>query len=333
MAIKASNDVPVTVVIVNFNAGDYLAQCLEALVAQSFGAFKAIVIDNASSDASLSMARDRVSDSRITFRPLSSNIGFAAANNLAVRETDTPWIATLNPDAFPDPRWLASMMEAIARYPAVPMFGSKQLDAAAPERFDGAGDSYSFLGISWRGGYGKVDEGVRGDYEVFAPCAAAALYKHAVFIEQGGFDEDFFCFMEDVDLAFRIRLAGGRCMQISEAVVRHVGGGSGGRNRKLADRLGARNRVWTFVKGMPGWLLWACLPGHLAASFLLGAVAVLQGRSTACLVGFAQGIAGIPRVWRSRRLTQARRTVSVPVVARALTWSLSKLAFREISPL
>ncbi|MFN3398776.1 MAG: glycosyltransferase family 2 protein [Ferrovibrio sp.] len=91
--------------------------------------------------------------------------------------------------------------------------------------------------------------------EAFGPCAAAALFRADAFRAAGGFDESLFCYMEDVDLAFRLRFAGERAMQIPAARVRHVGGGSVG-GSEFAVYHGARNSVWCFVKNIPAALLW-----------------------------------------------------------------------------
>lgn len=323
----------VTVVVVNFNSGRYLAECLEALSAQTYPGFRAIVIDNASSDESVVRARRAVDDPRIVFKVLPENLGFAAANNLAVREADTPWIATLNPDAFPEPDWLNRMLEATARHPDVPMFGATLLDAETPGRLDGAGDNYSAVGIAWRGGHHRIVPVPPSDYEVFAPCAAAAVYRRDAFLAQGGFDERFFCFMEDVDLAFRLRLAGGRCIHVTGARVRHVGGGSGGRNRRRSDFWGFRNRIWTFVKNMPGPLFWPLFPAHLLANLALLVLAVPQGRVVGVSAGILAGLRGIPAFWRERRKIHAAAIAGPCAIARALTWSPMKLLKRTIVPL
>jgi len=328
-----SSPASVTVIVVNFNSGGYLVECLEKLSAQTHSGFRAIVIDNLSTDGSLARAQAAVNDPRIVFRPLSENLGFAAGNNLAVRECDTPWIATLNPDAFAEPDWLERMLAAVGRYPGVPMFGATLLDAEVSGWLDGAGDNYSAFGISWRGGHRRAVPVPFGDYEVFAPCAAAAFYRRDAFLAQGGFDERFFCFMEDVDLAFRLRLAGGRCIHVPDARVRHVGGGSGGRNRRRSDYWGFRNRIWTFVKNMPGPLFWPLFPLHLLANLALLILAVPQGRAAGVLAGILAGLRGMSAFWRERRKIHGAAIAGPCAIARALTWSPIKLLKRAIVPL
>ena len=96
----------------------------------------------------------------------------------------------------------------------------------------------------------SVSEEVR---EVFSPCAAAALYRRSALVEIGGFDDDFFCYSEDVDLGFRLMLAGHSCLYVPTSVTHHVGSGTtGGQNSDFAVYHGHRNLVWTYVKDMPG---------------------------------------------------------------------------------
>ena len=102
--------------------------------------------------------------------------------------------------------------------------------------------------------------------EIFAPCAAAALYRRAAFLEAGGFDEHFFCYMEDVDLGFRLRLLGYRCGYAPAAIVHHVGSGTTGARSPFTVYHGHRNLVWTYVKNMPTPWFWLYLPCLLYTS-------------------------------------------------------------------
>ncbi len=124
---------------------------------------------------------------------------------------------------MPAPDWLEQLIAATRRNPDVVMFGSTQIDATDPQRLDGAGDHYLASGLPWRGGHGWPVKELPREAEVFAPCAAACLIRADAFREAKGFDERFFCYVEDVDLAFRLRLMGHCCIQVPAAVVRHVG--------------------------------------------------------------------------------------------------------------
>ncbi len=195
------------IVVVNHNAGALLQLCLDALKAQSFGDFEAVIVDNASTDGSIETLR--LPDARFSVLQAGENLGFAAGTNLGTVGCKTKWIATLNPDAMPKEGWLEELRRATARYPDVGMFGSTQINARHPDRVDGFGDAYSIFGTAWRGASGHPMASLPGeDREVFAPCAAAAFYSRELFQSEGGFDESLFCYMEDVDLGFRLQLRG-----------------------------------------------------------------------------------------------------------------------------
>ena len=309
--------VPITVVVVNFNGADCLPACLAALAGQSFARFEAIVVDNASSDGSA--REDLLPDGRFRLVRLAENTGFAAANNLGASLGRGRWLATLNPDAYPRPDWLAQLLAGAARHPDAAMFASTQLMAADPERIDGAGDVYSLWGLAWRGAQGWPARRRPKEGDCFGPCAAAALYLRRRFLDLGGFDQDYFCYFEDVDLAFRMRLAGERCVYLPRAVVLHAGGGISPGSSAFTIEHCARNRVWTYLKNMPAALLALGLPLHLAAVGLLLVGAAARGTARPELRGLGQAVRGLGGLLRRRSRVQASRRVSV----RGLVLSLS----------
>ena len=247
------NELSVAVVIVNWNSGMLLAKCLACLGKQSYPPTRILVMDNGSTDGSGDLVQGFPG---VSVQRLGNNFGFAAANNKAVLECDTEYLALLNADAFPEKDWLDRLMGYAQEFPDVAMFVSRQMMSSEPGRIDGIGDIYHISGLIWRNGYSR---GLHDDdlvsREIFSPCAGAALYRRDAFLEAGGFDEDYFCYVEDVDLGFRLRLRGQTCISVPDAVVHHVGSvSSGGRHSDFAIYHGHRNLVWTFVKNMPGFL-------------------------------------------------------------------------------
>jgi len=313
----------ISVLIVNYNAGRNLGKALQGLAVQTFRNFEALVLDNASSDHSAALAKSLVAgDMRFTFRLSSENVGFAAGNNLMAATARGTWLALLNPDAMPAPDWLERLVEATARHPAAVMFGSTQLDATDPLRLDGAGDHYLAIGLPWRGGHGWPLAALPPEGEVFAPCAAACLIRADVFRDANGFDERFFCYVEDVDLAFRLRLQGHHCIQVPAAVVSHVGGASSPvQGFGFARRHGTRNLMWCFVKCMPAALFWPLLPLHILALAFLMVRATATGMAYPVGTGIIEGFAGMPVMWSCRGALQRGRRVGWRRIAAALTWN------------
>ena len=124
----------------------------------------------------------------------------------------------------------------------------------------------------------------------------------------GGFDEDFFCYLEDVDLGFRLRLAGHRCMLVPDAVAHHIGSATtGGQHSDFAIYHGHRNLVWTFIKNMPGALFWLFLPWHLVMNLASIVWFSLGGHGRVILRAKLDALKGIPKMWRKRREVRRRR--------------------------
>lgn len=314
----------VTVIIVNYNSGAYLPQCISALMKQSFRNFEVQLVDNASTDNSLQQAIAMAGeDARFSFLKMDENLGFAAANNHAAAQSTTPWLATLNPDAFPEPDWLAELLRATEHHPDVAMFGSMQLDASDPARFDGAGDRYFVAGVPWRDRnrerYQSALMENRDTYPCFAPCAAAALYRRDAFEAAGGFDPVFFCFVEDIDLAFRLRRQGHTCLQVAGARVAHVGGGAGGGETEFARYHGTRNLIWCFFKNMPGVLLIPLIPVHLFVLMILLGKGMMRGHGKTVWRGVHDGVKGLAAILKERR--RITNTATVGQISSAMDWS------------
>ena len=173
------------------------------------------------------------------------------------------------------------------------------------EYLDGMGDVYHRSGMAWRRGHGKPRNNQETEpFEVFGPCAAAALYRREIFIQTGGFDETFFCYHEDVDLAFRLRLQGHRCLYVPDALVEHVGSGSQGAHSDFVLYYGHRNLIWTYFKNMPGSLFWRYLPAHLMLNLVSLFWFSLKGHGRAIWKAKWDAVRGLPSVLKRRRQIQ-----------------------------
>jgi GT2 family glycosyltransferase len=307
----------VAVLIVNWNGGDLLTRCLESVQQQRRRPDHVVVVDNASSDDSLKRAAHVLSG--VELIQLASNLGFARANNIAARAArQFDALALLNPDAVAEPAWLDELVLAAERDPKTAGFASQLLLASTPQSLDGAGDSYHVSGRAWRNGH-RVSSTTwpADDVEVFGPCAAAALYRREAFDEVGGFDEQYFCYFEDVDLAFRLRLRGYRCVYVHSAVVRHVGSALSGYRSDFAVYHGERNAVWTFIKNMPAPLLWMYLPQHIALNVATLLFYPFRGQGKVVLRAKLDALRGLPAVLRRRRLVQHGRRVDAWTLRRS----------------
>jgi GT2 family glycosyltransferase len=311
----------VAVVIVNYNAGEHLPGVLADLGRQTRRPDRTIVVDNASSDGSDAVVERDFPDVELV--RAGANLGFAAGNNRGVELAhDCDFIALLNPDAYPEPGWLEELLRAADEEPGFRFSTSRMVRATHPDELDGTGDVYHASGLAWRRDHGRpAAEAPDADrrQEVFGACAAAALYRREDFVALGGFDEAYFAYMEDVDLSFRLRLAGHRCLYVPESVVRHVGSATTGYESEFTVFLSHRNLVWTWVKNMPGPLLALYLPHHLAVNALTIVWFATRGRGRAVLRSKRAALRDLPRVWAQRRTIQRSRQVGVRELRRHLS--------------
>lgn len=316
--------VSVTVLIVNWNSGELLAECLKHLMVQTVVPVRVIVLDNASYDSSIETV---TSFENISLDRSDTNLGFAAGNNRILAECDSEFVALLNPDAFPEPDWLENLLKAASDNPQVAAFGSRQLDQSNPEYLDGIGDNYHMSGLVWRQRYGaKQQPADLEKREIFSPCAAAALYRRQAVMDIGGFDEDYFCYIEDIDLGFRLRLAGHKAIYVPGAVVHHVGSAStGGQHSDFSVYHGHRNLVWTYIKDIPSILFWLFLPIHIAGNLYIVFRYILLGKGKIILKAKWDAIKGIPKAWRKRKVIQANRVASINDIWRVLDKSILPL--------
>lgn len=310
----------VSVIVVNYNGAAVLPRCLASLAAQICRDFEVILVDNASSDASLTtIEADPPAVPALRILHLERNLGFAAANNLAARQAHGRWLALLNNDAFPAPTWLEELLAAARRRPDCASFASRLLKADQPALLDGAGDILHTSGLGWRRGANQPAESFGlEEVEVFSACAAAALYDRELFLQTGGFDEDFVSYHEDLELGFRLRLLGKGCLYAPRAVVEHVGSASYGADSELNVTYMHRNFVWTYWMDMPGALFWKYLPAHLLANLVFLISYSLRGRLRAIWRAKIQALLGLPRALRKRRLRQAQRTARPDEIDRML---------------
>ena len=226
-----------------------------------------VIADNASTDGSI--AALQLPDARFRVQDMGANLGFAAANNRVAAASGAEFLGLVNADTVAEPGWLDALVSAARAHPEAASFGSVQIRMDDRTIFDGVGDVWHVAGIAWRALEGQPRRPI-DDAEIMGPCAAGALYRRSDFMAIGGFDERFFCYCEDIDLALRLRLAGRGSRRVAGAVLLHAGSGTTGRVSEFTLYHGHRNRVWTFLKNTPGGWLWLFLPYHVAAN--LGAL-------------------------------------------------------------
>lgn len=322
---KSSNSAPrFSVIVVNYKSVDRLRICLKSLCVQTWSSFEVIVVNNDPDERIIfEMLASKFDDCRFSFYSTRNNLGFAGGVNHGAELARGVWIATLNPDAYANSDWLEQAAATIdASELDVTMLASVQLLHANKQKLDGVGDCYAPYGLAWRGGHGHRLPCLTKDIPVLAPCGAAAFYRRDVFVAAQGYCERFFCYLEDVDLALRLQLRGGKCLLVARALVTHEGGISSGGNRSaFAVYQGMRNMPQAFLRCVPLALLLPMLPVHIVVLATLLIRHAVGGCSEEALSGLLQALKAIPEALSERRTIQRHRTVSLMRFASVLSWN------------
>jgi len=316
----------ISVVIPNHNGAGYLENCLRSLQAQTYGNMEIVVVDNASQDRSLEIARSAAPGAILLREKL--NLGFAGGVNAGIRASHGEWIAVLNNDTEVAADWLAECAQAIRNHPEAAFFACKILDFADRGRLYSAGDCYLRMGLGYRRGQEQRDRAdLSRECEIFAASGCAALYRKQALEDTGAFDERFFAYLEDVDLGLRLQTAGNRGYYVPNAKVYHHGAAtSGGEFSPLAVRLRTRNSILLLLKNMPALLFLRCLPMIALAqlSWLLRTAvhcrtgSYLRGLGGALMLAPAmiRDRANLRRYWRDSRQVFWRRILESESLAR-----------------
>lgn len=310
-----------SIIILCWNSNRFLYSCLQSLDLQTCKDFEILIVDNGSPEPISTQNLMDFPNLSITFFSLEHNRGFAAGNNLAASHAEGKYLVLLNADAFPTPGWLEAISNAIHKYPHG-FFASKLVMANDPDRLDGTGDVYHASGVVWRKSYNTLaTRSSLQEKEVFSACGAAAVYPIEAFKQVDGFDADYFSYVEDVDLGFRLRLVGYQCVYLPDAVVYHLGSGSTSKRSDLSVYYGQRNLVWTFYKDMPGVLVWVLTPLHLFANFLIIILAILRKQGAVTIRAKKDAFLNLPTFLKKRKIIQHSRRISVFKLMGSLDWN------------
>jgi GT2 family glycosyltransferase len=316
----------VSIAIVTFNSAAYIRRCLEFALAQDYPALEVIVIDNNSSDdtqAALAEFGPRV---RAVYNR--GNVGFAAGQNRAIALSSSEWVLTLNPDVRLKPDFVSKAIAAAGSDPNVGTVAGKLLamgpDFEIPERpvFDSTGIYFTPNLRHFDRGSRMPDDGRYGRPEyVFGATGAAALYRRRMIedISIGGefFDEDFFAYREDADVAWRAQLLGWKCLYTPEAVAYHVRRVLPSNRRSLPAAINmhsVKNRWLMRIKNMTGDLYrrhWLAITVRDCA--VIGGCLLFEFRS---LRAFAVVMRNWRKTWAKRREIMRRRRIADADIAR-----------------
>jgi riboflavin kinase/FMN adenylyltransferase len=274
----------VAIVLLNFNTRALLEQLLPSVLATDYDPKEIIVADNGSSDDSVDFLRRQYPDLRVIEIP--QNLGFAGGYNEALRQVEADYYLLLNTDIEVTPDWLDQLMKGVSQYEHVGAAQPKILDFNQRDQFEYAGASggfIDFLGYPFcRGRIFDTVEQDNGQYdatrEIFWASGAAFLIQAKLFHQVGGFDEDYFAHLEEIDLCWRLKRAGYKILVVPTSTVYHMGGGTLKYGSPQKTYLNFRNSLFTLLKNESlSKLLWL-LPLRLVLDGLAGMLFLAQGK-------------------------------------------------------
>ena len=239
----------ISIIIPNYNGKKYLKACLDSVYAMELVDFEVIVIDNASEDDDFKWTHKY---NNLQFYKLDKNYGFSRAVNEGIYRATGEYVLLLNNDTVVEKDLGVELVKVIEEGEHIFGVSSKMIAYHNRNVIDDAGDEYNLLGWTKKRGDGRpVGEFVQVQ-RVFSACAGAALYRRGVFDEIGYFDEEFFAYMEDVDISYRANIYGYKNIYCPTAKVYHVGSAtSGSRYNAFKVKLAARNNIYVAYKNMP----------------------------------------------------------------------------------
>ena len=307
----------VSVIIPSWRRPDLLQECLSHLTEQTIPRdnHEIIVVENEAQPETASVVQ-LPANARII--PLTENLGTTGSVNFALQQSSSRYVLLLNNDVELDPHFLEVLIAVLQGNPKCGFATGKLLNARRRDTLDGAGDALLCGGGSYRLGHDDPDHGQFDQaVPIIAGCGAATLFRRSVLDEIGGLDDDFFAYLDDVDLGLRAQLAGYQGIYTPQAVAWHLGSASLGDvfHPRIAEFL-TRNQLFLLVKNYPASAFWRLL-GPIALFQLLWLTLIIRrGRIWAYLRGLAGALRRMPRMLvKHHRTMRARRISPVQFIA------------------
>jgi GT2 family glycosyltransferase len=242
----------VSVVTPNYNGEKFLKTFFESLNDDSELIGEVIIVDNGSTDKSKEYIKDNTFNFPVILIENRENVGFSPAVNQGIQKAKYEYIFSLNNDTEVKPQSIKALVDLISSDEDIFSVQAKMLQYNNKELIDDVGDEYNLLAWTKKTGENHNSDEYDEVIEIFSACAGAAMYKKSLLSEIGMFDDNFFAYMEDVDLAIRSRINGYRNLLCPDAVIYHIGSAtSGSRYNEFKVKFAARNNVWVVYKNLP----------------------------------------------------------------------------------
>lgn len=309
-----------SIIIPHLNGKHHLDDCLGSLRRQTYTDFEIILVDNGSTDGSQGYIREHFPE--VTLLELNKNMGFTGACNAGYDASAGDLVVLLNNDTEVNPRWLEALIDAFERVPDAGGVASKMLLFDQRDVLHTAGDYYTVDGLPGNRGVWQKDTGqYDNETYVFSACGGAAAYRRQLLEEIGFLDDDFFFSCEDMDLAWRINLAGHKVLYAPDAIVYHKLKASAGLGA-ASSYYDGRNFLYIIWKNYPSSLLRRHWLAILSAQLKISRDALLSWRGAAArarLRGQLAGVWGFFKMHQKRKAIQTNRRVDDTTLEAILT--------------
>jgi len=291
----------VTIIIPNLNGEKYLKTCLNSIRQQQFQNFAVTVVDNGSEDGSADLIESHYPEVR--FIRFTYNKGFSTAINCGIKQANSKYICLLNNDIELDQNFLKEMVAVLEAEKGFQYCAPKMLDYYNRDKLDGAGDGVFRAGAGYkRGSLENDNERYDRQLIVFGACAGAALYRRSFFDQTGLFDEDFFAYLEDVDLNFRARRLGLKCLYVPKARVFHIGSATTGSIfNPFTVKLSTKNLFNVVIKNYPATLIIKFFPSLILYHIFWFGIVLYNKQAKAYFKGLWGAISDFPKMWSKRK--------------------------------
>jgi GT2 family glycosyltransferase len=307
-----------SVIVVNYRAKELLLECLthlDAAIGQLVHGVEVIVVDNAANGTAARAVNERYPG--VIVIEERKNTGFAPAVARALGRAAGQWVALVNNDANVAPNSLVRLLAAGEADPSVGAVAAQVRFASRPDVLNSAGIAVDRLGIAWERLAGQpVSASEASSCDVFGASGCVALYRRAMIDAVGGFDATFFAYLEDVDLAWRSRANGWRCVYEPGAVAYHQGSATAREGSAFKFQLVGRNRMRLLAKNATAAQLLRYGMPMLVYDLAYVTFAGMTGRTLAPLRGRLAGL----REWRVYRRAGARSRRPVPLAPMTAGW-------------
>ncbi|AAM05567.1 glycosyltransferase family 2 protein [Methanosarcina acetivorans] len=261
-----------SVVILSYNSKEDLAECIPSLISQTYQDFEIIVVDNASTDASEEFVRINYPEIKVV--QTGKNLGYAAGNNAGFEVAEGEYIVIINPDTVADSKWLAELIKPLENDLTIAATTSKILMYYQNDKINACSTINHYTGLTFCRGLNKPACEFDNYQEVGAVAGCSFAIRRDMLKNIDGFDSEFFLYLEDTDLSWRVRFAGGKIMYAPGSIIFH--------KCKLSippwkEFYLERNRYLILLKNFSSRTLLLLLPALIVTEIVTIGHAVLNG--------------------------------------------------------